>query len=394
MKGNPFFGTMRGKLGETVFYRSLGEQKARTYLRTIKNPRSFVQMVNRTNLTNLVRFYRLSNNLIRTGFTDKKSNQSDYNRFVSINKSTKPVYLTKEEAQMQDLIILAPYQLTSGTLSPIVSYAYDGTTNRFYFNMQGLAAGATPAQIRAAYLNSFSDAQENDSLVLVSYVPIEGTFLMKTVDIDIADDGSLGGNLSVVTINEKPVVVVTASAGAAASALIRCRKSNGILEVSAQSVILSADYVNQYTLYSSQLKADEAALSYGATDQSILNAAADNSNYYVFQGINDVPSKYQFNPVFPKKSNVSHLYALVKNYLRSDDLTFSFELLSGFGTTGINNLQFEKSDETEGDGVVIADLTGSGWNASVEADYPATFNLIAQINGKSVSLGNITFTAK
>lgn len=46
-KGSPLMGTQRGTLGESVLYRANGEQQARARVRSVKNPRSGAQMVQR-----------------------------------------------------------------------------------------------------------------------------------------------------------------------------------------------------------------------------------------------------------------------------------------------------------------------------------------------------------
>lgn len=397
MKGNPFFNTMAGKLGEVVFYRAKGEQRGRTYLKKINNPKTGIQMANRTNLANLVNFYRLSRNLIASAFTDKKGRQSDYNAFVSANKSSKPVYLTKEEASVKGYVILAPYTISSGILSTIASYGYDSSTNRFFFRMSGLQTGATPEQMRSAYMASFSDASETDSLVLITYQAIETSFIMKSYDIDVADDSSLTSNLTIGLVGGTQAVFLSNSAGAAASVLIRCRKENGKLLVSTQSVILSDDWLQAYEMASSELKAREAAASYGSTTQNILPEAADNSGYFNYKGITDTKSGTPvYNPTFASLGNSPELYAIIENYLKNDNVTFEFSVLKGFETTGISKVEVgdPKPEETKTDGILRFGLTGEGVASSVAADFPATINVQAIINGKRVNLGNITYTAK
>ena len=52
-KGSLFWANASGKLGESVFYRSGGEQRNRSYVKNIKNPRTEAQMRNRIQLGNL-----------------------------------------------------------------------------------------------------------------------------------------------------------------------------------------------------------------------------------------------------------------------------------------------------------------------------------------------------
>lgn len=85
-KGSLFWGNASGKLGESVFYRSGGEQRNRTYVKNIKNPKTKSQMINRIQMANLASVFRNYRSVLEFSFTDKKSNQSSWNAFVAANK--------------------------------------------------------------------------------------------------------------------------------------------------------------------------------------------------------------------------------------------------------------------------------------------------------------------
>lgn len=95
-KGSLFWGNGSGKLGETVFYRAGGEQRNRTYVKNIKNPKTIAQMTQRLlTLNNLALFKNISA-LARQTFPSRKSNQSAFNAMVSANAESKKFFLTKE----------------------------------------------------------------------------------------------------------------------------------------------------------------------------------------------------------------------------------------------------------------------------------------------------------
>lgn len=94
-KGNLFFGNARGKLGETVFYRAGGEQRNRTYIKKIKNPKTIAQMTQRILTLNPISMFKNIKPVISESFTERKANQSSYNKFVQENSSAKKFFITK-----------------------------------------------------------------------------------------------------------------------------------------------------------------------------------------------------------------------------------------------------------------------------------------------------------
>lgn len=114
-KGSLFWGNAVGKLGESVFYRANGQQRNRTYLKEIKNPKTRAQMTNRVKWANVINTWRLLKPFIAMGMQNRPTRQSDYNAFVSMNVRMSSAYLLKDEAK-QNGSLLAPYFVTSGTL--------------------------------------------------------------------------------------------------------------------------------------------------------------------------------------------------------------------------------------------------------------------------------------
>ena len=84
-KRSLFWGNGSGKLGEAVFYRAGGEQRTRTYIKTVKNPKSYQQALQRTKFNNMVGTYKAISTAIQSFFTDRQSNQSPFNAFFKLN---------------------------------------------------------------------------------------------------------------------------------------------------------------------------------------------------------------------------------------------------------------------------------------------------------------------
>lgn len=97
-KNSLFWGKARGKLGEVVLYRAGGEQRSRTYVKRIKNPKSLAQMTQRVKLGSLVSFFRTTANVLRYSFPNRPQRQSGFNAFVSESLPIASTALPREYA--------------------------------------------------------------------------------------------------------------------------------------------------------------------------------------------------------------------------------------------------------------------------------------------------------
>lgn len=84
-KRSLFWGNGSGKLGEAVFYRAGGEQRTRTYVKTVKNPKSYQQALQRTKFNNLVGCYKGLSTAVKSFYTNRNANQSAFNAFFRKN---------------------------------------------------------------------------------------------------------------------------------------------------------------------------------------------------------------------------------------------------------------------------------------------------------------------
>lgn len=108
-KRNFFFGNASGKIGEVVMYRAGGEQRARTYVAKIKNPKTGAQAKNRISMLNLATTYRLYRPILAESFPTRPTKQSGYNAFVSANKNPNTPAILPENAQAG---LIVPYGMT------------------------------------------------------------------------------------------------------------------------------------------------------------------------------------------------------------------------------------------------------------------------------------------
>ena len=106
------------RLGGAVLYKAYGQTRARELASEVTNPRTEAQMTQRIKWSNLVNFYRANQSWMKYAFETKKSNQSEYNKFMSLNVTGSRVALTKKAASNGACIAL-PYIITQGSLPAI-----------------------------------------------------------------------------------------------------------------------------------------------------------------------------------------------------------------------------------------------------------------------------------
>ena len=98
MKGNLFLGTGRGKVGDVVFYRAMGEQLARVRIRKIKNPNTDGQIYSRALLSTVTRAYSAGRAIFDHSFEGKRVGAANQRRFSALNLDALRAQLDQELA--------------------------------------------------------------------------------------------------------------------------------------------------------------------------------------------------------------------------------------------------------------------------------------------------------
>lgn len=106
VKRSLFWGQASGKLGEAVYYRAGGEQRTRTYLKNIKNPKTQAQAIQRARLNNLTACFRGASLFLRSFFKAPKANQSAFNAFVAANSQANPYVANDAMIKIQEAVPL------------------------------------------------------------------------------------------------------------------------------------------------------------------------------------------------------------------------------------------------------------------------------------------------
>lgn len=114
-KQSLFWGNASGKLGETVFYRAGGEQRNRTYVKHIKNPKTLAQAEQRLAMLNFSAGFRLLAPILRASFPNRSSNLSGFNAFVKANKNILTPVIDRTIAE-KGLAVLGQMTIAQGNL--------------------------------------------------------------------------------------------------------------------------------------------------------------------------------------------------------------------------------------------------------------------------------------
>lgn len=109
-------GTLKGRVGDTVFYVKQGEQNAIKYQSTISNPQSAPQMYQRSRFLAANKFYtRGKQAFFKFAFENKRKGESDFNAFMRENISLAP-NITRDAYNFTNYPILGQFIVSRGSL--------------------------------------------------------------------------------------------------------------------------------------------------------------------------------------------------------------------------------------------------------------------------------------
>lgn len=163
----------KGKVGNETYYVSLNKQ----IVRVAQNDSNYGesasrtqrQQNNRVKWANLVNFYKLSKEWMRKAFETKKSNQTDYNRFMQLNLANSRIYLTKEAAMASSVVVDA-FIISQGSLRSInITSHEDHWDTDILLGSLSITDTTTVAAFTQAVLGANNWAREGMQISFVSY---------------------------------------------------------------------------------------------------------------------------------------------------------------------------------------------------------------------------------
>lgn len=284
---NPANTMRRGRVGETTYYISGGQQIARQALNGSNfgesARRSEAQQKRRVMWANLVNFYKASRGWMPKAFESKKRNQSDYNKFMQLNINSARIALTKSEAAA-GAVVVDGFIISQGSLPSIaIQSQSSGWSTSIALGDLTIDDSTSVAAFTQAVINSNASIKAGQQLSFVSYQQTRDalstprcTCRLYEVTLDLNNSTPLRAYLPEFCSQVVFKTLGTAediSVGAFAYILSE-QTSTGLMVSTQQLVSTNRTMVSEY---SSASKVSEAVLSYGVDKEVILSPLTVNA---------------------------------------------------------------------------------------------------------------------
>ena len=272
---------LSGRVGAYSYYTTTGGRQIARVAQNSSNygesaTRTEPQQMRRSKWGNLVNFYKLNKTFFRRAFESKSSNQSDYNKFMSVNLPTAKVALTKNDYALGGCV-LDSFRVSEGSLRGITdSYKAGALKSVIECTLTGSLAAKTIGELSTDLLAANSFLLEGDQITYVywrQFVTVDRVPRFYSEYFEITLDKSSTVKLSSLPNND----IVYAEDGflmgemdyeGALAAFVLTRQSKGSLQVSTETAILNSDiYLRQWTGEEAEKK---AIASYGVDNTAML----------------------------------------------------------------------------------------------------------------------------
>lgn len=279
------------RLAGAVIYEAMGQTRARRLAESVTNPRTEAQMNQRVKWANLVNLYRVNSDWMKYAYETKKTTQSEYNKWMSLNVSNSRIYLTKQLAAAGACVVDA-YTITQGSLPSVENTKGIQNTYRsnIFIGEIDSVTGVTVAQLSTEILTNNPGIREGDQISLIR--------LSQQTNADTGVPYVIVRKYEMIvsTSNNNPVtnylpsdIVGSQSAGATQAlgldfgervggfAWILSRTIAGKTYVSTQTIV-PVNNGALISLYSSDAAYNAAIESYGTTEDAFLSSATANAS--------------------------------------------------------------------------------------------------------------------
>lgn len=178
---------LRGRVGNTSYYVQGRRQVARVGQNSSNYGedarRSYKQQTNRVKWANLVNFYKVSKGWMHGAFEFKKPTQSDYNRFMQLNKAFSEVSLPKNYAE-SGAAVPYYYRISEGSLQQVVISTTDETryTNIVTTINPTVLQTGTIGELSTNLIENNAFLKNGMQLTLVIYNVEQNIMLMPVLD--------------------------------------------------------------------------------------------------------------------------------------------------------------------------------------------------------------------
>ena len=289
-RGNRLLGTLRGKLGDTVYYRSRGYQIERPRV-VPKNPRSRAQMSQRVKIADVSAVYRALKPILSRSFAVRGQHESSFNAFSRAAIDISP-YMTKTMVA-KCLALPMPVQLSRGGLGTYTyqSFLVSGTPPfaRLPKYVDGNSA-PTVGVWSEAFLAANPQFAQGDTVVavMIKFTPntqvseedayiAAGSYATIVLDVNdarpITEIGwAIESDSNTLVPNGWPSSdAIMVETFISMSGIFVSRKTeSGDIDVSSQYFVLSDGANSLYEKYRTEQALDDAVESYGVGSERVV----------------------------------------------------------------------------------------------------------------------------
>ena len=281
--------TSKKKLGGTVLYQAMGQTRQRELAASVTNPRTQSQMAHRARWANCVNMYRVNSSWLKYAFETKKSNQSEYNKFMSLNAANSPIFLTKQEAAAGACVV-APYVIMQGSLPSIeTQYSANEHLTNIYLGPQPpnlfTASIATVSQLLLQYnpalregdqLSLIKLTQQTNANTGIPFVIVRKyEVILNSTDSRLWNDFLPADLVQTDSVGDQVVLYVEDNGEAGGFVIGLSRTIGGKTYVSTQSIVVTNNDA-MISAYSSQAALQRAIDSYGESEEAFLSSTSAN----------------------------------------------------------------------------------------------------------------------
>jgi hypothetical protein len=279
------------RLGGTVIYQAMGQTRQRELATIVTNPRTEAQMNQRVKWANLVNFYRANRSWMKYAFETKKTNQSEYNKFMSLNVTNSRIYLPKNVAAAGGCVVDS-YLITQGSLPSIESIerGIGWTTNILLGpeapnfstitigKLSSLLVQYNPAIREGDQLSFIRLTQQTSSDTGTPYIVVrEYELIVNSQSNELFKDYFPADYFAYEEGSPSSLLAVQNRGNAGGWALILSRTISGKTYVSTQRVVV-ANNSQLINYYSSSAALQAAVDSYGSSEDAFLSSVTANES--------------------------------------------------------------------------------------------------------------------
>lgn len=279
------------RLAGAVIYNAMGQTRARRLAASVTNPRTEAQMNQRVKWANLVNIYRVNSDWMKYAYETKKTSQSEYNKWMSLNVSNSRIYLTKQLAAAGACVVDA-YTITQGSLPSVENtpIGVNSIRTNIYTGEIDDFAEVTVAELSTQILANNPGIREGDQISLIRlsqqtnadngfpYVIVRKyEMIVSRTNNRLVHDYLPKDILEAQTSGNTNAMGLFFGARVGGFAWILSRTIDGKTYVSSQSIV-PVNNGALISLYSSDAAYKAAIESYGTSEDAFLSSASANTS--------------------------------------------------------------------------------------------------------------------